>query len=227
MTHSEDKFDTNLPCDYDPFAYIEDRKTITRSKIEKFLFISYGALNHLGHYAPELGGVSVVSATSGVWIAAQNIPWDMQKRAQVLQRDFDYFAENLQTMDTDDIIKYLSKNNYYFPADEHNYIKKIILNIAEVNKSKAITLWNALQRDIDIHQECINEQDFAHVNEKLIDVHQEDIEEMSKQEEVSEQEDIPEFSSENITEEEPKINDTKNEDPPNNMVDGEELIPLD
>jgi len=112
----KNKFDPELPCNFEPFAFIEDKTEIKTKYAGKMGIISFGALDYNAHYAPEFGGVALVHFNPDVIIAVKFLPWDAMLREEEHERAVSFLEKHLD-IEPDAITKYFHyKLGYMLPA---------------------------------------------------------------------------------------------------------------
>ena len=126
---SKKKFDMDLPSDLEPFGYIEERRIIKTKNCGDIMLISFGAMNYLGHYSPEMGGVSLVLLNPDLLLAVNYIPWDTAARKVELERQFIYLNQNQENMYPKDITQYFWDNHYTIPTQKAEFKENYFSNM--------------------------------------------------------------------------------------------------
>jgi hypothetical protein len=148
MNINPEKFDTDLGCDLEPFGYMEDNRLIKTLKAGEIMLISFGAMNRLGHFSPEFGGVALVHLNPDVFLAVKYIPWDAEARRKELMKQYKYLKDNHQSMSPADVTEYFYVDcNYILPAKKQRLREEYIQKIAEENKIRAQEMQAAHERE--------------------------------------------------------------------------------
>jgi len=148
MNINPEKFDTDLECNLEPFGYIEDSRTIETKSSGKMMLVSFGALNCMGHYAPEFGGVAVVHINPDVLIAVKYIPWSAAERRKELMKQYLYMKENHKKMSPSDITHYFYLNcHYVLPAKKQRLREEYYTELAKDNRDRAKEMQETNQRN--------------------------------------------------------------------------------
>jgi len=233
MNINKEKLNLELPCDLEPFGYIEKTHVIDTKNSGKLMLIAFGALNQLGHYAPEFGGVALVCINPDVVIAIKHIPWDAPGRLAEMQYQVNYLLENNNIQPAEVTNYFYRKCNYVLPAQKQRLKEEYFLEIAEENKERAKELKSQNERIQDLQKNATAGKRVAKLNRNMKVRTPEEVRKAKKDKDNKKtcnpvkytkpilklvKKDGPqEHSVINIPEEKTK---TK-------MVDGEELIPLD
>ena len=115
-TIDEKKFNPKLPCDMEPFAFIEKQTTVKTKYAGEIGIISFGALDYNAHYAPEFGGVAMVHFKPDLMIAVKYLPWDAKLRDEEHDRAVKFLEENIEIAPDKITEKFHYDFNYVLPA---------------------------------------------------------------------------------------------------------------
>jgi hypothetical protein len=169
-----DKFDKSLKCNLEPFGYIEDKRVIDCRRAGQMIVVSYGALNKMGHYAPELGGVAIVHIDPDLFIAAKYIPWNREERAKELERQVKYFNDNQSHLLPDDIVNRFTELEYAMPAQRKRAKEAYIDNIAAQNIKRAKEMAKEDEAREKIQESAEKNGMYSDDGEKLIPLDEEE-----------------------------------------------------
>lgn len=218
------KFNLELPCNLEPFGYIEETMVVDTKSCGEIMLVAFGALNYLGHYAPEFGGVALVCLDPDLFIAVKYIPWDAPGRLAELQYQISYLLENHENMAPQDISCYFYiECDYVLPARKERYKEEYFLMVAEENKARAEELKKQNERLNKLQKKAMAGKRVAKLNKSIKPRTPEEIRNEQKEKEMtSEQEQYVKPKLKLVKKEESVPEKKKIK-----MVDGEELIPLD
>jgi len=169
MTISPDKFDIDLACNLEPFGYMEDTRTVDTKNSGKMMIVSFGAMNYLGHYSPEFGGVAVVHLDPDVLIAVKYIPWDAEARRKELIDQYMYLKNNHENMLPSDITHYFYLDCLYvLPAKKQRLREEYYDQIAEENKVRAKAMKEAMEKEKEMQKIAFGGRSATTLNRKKI-----------------------------------------------------------
>jgi hypothetical protein len=141
MNIDKNKFDTSLPCDMEPFAFIEKVTKIKTKKAGTLSIISFGAMDYNNHYSPEFGGVALVHHNPDLFIAQKHIPWNAELRETNHQQAVNFLNENVD-IEPDEITEvFYHEFDYFLPymleRKKRNYLKQVCMDKNDMlNQSK-------------------------------------------------------------------------------------------
>jgi len=213
------KFNLELPCNLEPFGYIEETRNIITKNAGELMLIAYGALNHLGHYAPEFGGVALVCLNPDLIVAIKYIPWNAPGRLEELEYQFNYLLENHENMAPAEVTDHFYvDHDYILPAQKQRLKEEYFLRVAEENKARAAELKNQNERLLQLQEEAMAGKIAVKVNKSKPRTPEEVRAEEEERKKEGEKEEAPY--------QKPKL-EIVNKKKKVKMVDGEELIPID
>ena len=195
------RFDLELPCDLEPFGYIEDRRIVKTKNAGKLMLVAFGALNYMGHYAPEFGGVAMVHMNPDLLIAVKYIPWNAEARRDELMTQYKFLKENHHDMSPSDVTCYFYDDGYVLPAQKKRLKEEYFQEIAEANKVRAQAMMAAMKKEQEMQEAATSGSRVAKLNPRMV-----------------KEKDEPE---------EKQLNHKVYQKKDSKTVDGEELIPLD
>lgn len=144
MNMDVNKFNPELESDLEPFGFIEDYKTVKSKYAGNQMLVSFGALNYLGHYAPEFGGVALVNADYNLFIAIKYIPWNANARKKEIEKQYAVLMENKDLFTPSDFTDYFYEScGYILPAQKLRLKEEYFLEIAQKDKERAENLLKA------------------------------------------------------------------------------------
>ena len=140
MNINKEKFDTSMPCNMDPFAFVEKESKVNMSKAGSLSVISFGAMDYNNHYSPEFGGVALVNNNPDLFIAVKYIPWDAEARNDEHKRIVD-FLESDKNMQANIVGETLfNEFDYTFPTKQEikrrNYLEQVRRDKNEILQGK-------------------------------------------------------------------------------------------
>jgi len=129
MNIDKNKFDTSLPCNLEPFGFIEKVTEVETKNAGRLSIISYGALDYNNHYSPEFGGVALVHHNPDIFMATKYIGWDAKAREIEHKRSVDFLKDNFNIEPNLITEKFYHEFDYFLPAvydrDKKEYLKDI------------------------------------------------------------------------------------------------------
>jgi len=208
MTISPDKFDIDLACNLEPFGYMENSRTVETKNSGTMMVVAVGAMNYLGHYSPEFGGVAVVHLNPDLLIAVKYIPWDAKARRKELMEQYMYLKNNHESMSSSDLTHYFYLDCLYvLPAKKQRLREEYYDQIAKENKLRAQIMKEAMENEKIMQKISFGNRTATTLNRKKITISKESEEEVVKDPPAA------------------KIEEQVNEEPVDEYK-GEKLIPI-
>lgn len=207
----KNRIDLELPCDLEPFGYIESRRIVKTQNAGKLMLVAFGARNYMGHYSPEFGGVALVHLNPDLLIAIKYVPWDAEARDKELKAQYKFLKENHTEMTPPDVTLYFYDDGYTLPAQKKREREEYFAQLAEYNKLRAKELMDFHKRELELQEIATRGAHVAGLNPAMAE--RDDFESDDEYFEDSMEETLE------IVEDQPE-NDIE-------TVDGEEVIPID
>lgn len=228
------KFDTDLSCDLEPFGFVEDQRTIKTKNAGKIMLVSFGALNYLGHYSPEFGGVAVCHLKPDFFLAVKYIPWDAKARRVEFEKKYQELKDGHKNMTPSDVTDLFNLDDYVLPTKKKRMKEEYFLQVAELNKQKAQEAREKTARMEHIQKELLKNKNAILARDNFKARTPEEIRQYMKENGIEAQK-APKkiFTNDKPKEKKPHLHvvrkgdeNPKQESKPQ-MFKGEELIPLD
>ena len=132
MNIDKKKFDISLPCNMEPFGFIEKVTEVKTKNAGKLAIVSYGALDYNNHYSPEFGGVALIHHNPDLLLAQKHLPWNADLREECHQKAIDYLNNNLDAEPDSITDQFYYEFNYFLPymleRKKRNYLKQICMD---------------------------------------------------------------------------------------------------
>lgn len=127
----KNKFDPQNPCDFEPFAFIENKTVIQTKRAGKIGIISFGALDYNAHYSPEFGGIALVHFDPDLIIAIKYVPWDAKERAREHQKAVKFLRDHLDIKPVDITKTFHYEFFYVLPAKKEQQRREYFRQLKE------------------------------------------------------------------------------------------------
>ncbi|TRZ48379.1 MAG: hypothetical protein D4S01_10390 [Dehalococcoidia bacterium] len=132
MKIDKNKFNPNLPCNMEPFAFIEKITEIKTKNAGRLSIISFGALDYNNHYSPEFGGVALVHHNPDLLIAMKHVAWDTKGREEEHRVAVSFLTDNLNIEPDAITTKFYHEFDYFLPymfeKKKREYLQNICLD---------------------------------------------------------------------------------------------------
>jgi hypothetical protein len=129
MNISKEKFNTDLPSNMEPFAFIEQVTTVKTKWAGELSIVSFGALDYNNHYSPEFGGVALLHDDPDLFLAVRYYPWSAENRSKEHERSVQFLKDNYEIAPNDIIDTFYVKFGYSLPAKQERkrreYLEKV------------------------------------------------------------------------------------------------------
>jgi len=94
MNISKEKFDNTLPCNMEPFGFIEKVTRVKTKWAGDLSIVSFGALDYNNHYSPEFGGVALLHNDPDLFMGVHYLPWSVEDRELEHNRSVEFLQNN-------------------------------------------------------------------------------------------------------------------------------------